>query len=194
MRVRLDEQVAALGHSIFGCLVFTSLLLMVAMTGRQWTVQSKGRATRLIMFAAFIVPAVCLGQYGIGGVVRHFGGLLHEHVAGAVAVVIATFVALYASRRNGHDAVRRAGFRFSVAVVVQIIIGCAVWITKLGLPSAQLVAVQHSMPQILARSVHTVAGMAVVSTSILWGITVWRVSEPVQLFSTRLVSRSGIST
>ena len=61
-----------------------------------------------------------------------------------------------------------------MAVLGQISLGLGVWLTKFGFAPAGLVAVQHSLPQVVARSLHTVVGMVVVATAVSWSVTVLR--------------------
>ena len=41
LRVRLDRQVVAFGHSVFGCLVFVSLWMVSSATSRHWNQSEK---------------------------------------------------------------------------------------------------------------------------------------------------------
>ncbi len=180
LRVRLDQQAVAFGHSVFGCLVFVSLWLVAAMTSTRWQTDAHdelGFSGRALTALSAVYPAVCLIQYVLGGFIRHLGLMVHEHVAGAILVVLGAVCVLWLSLGSRNLRVRRASVAVAVACVVQICVGLAVWVSKFGLPDLGWVAVQHSMLQVVARTLHTVAGMCVVATAVHWGISVVRCSR-----------------
>jgi len=177
LRVRLDQQTVAFGHSVFGCLVFVSLWLVAAMTGSRWEKTANDQSTpssNAIFGLAMVYPILCLIQYVLGGFIRHLGLMVHEHVGGAILVVLAALAVVWLSLKSENQRVRRAALAVAGACVLQIAVGLAVWISKFGLPAVGWVAVQHSLFQVVARTLHTVAGMAVVATSIHWSISVVR--------------------
>lgn len=178
VRVRLDRQVVAFGHSVFGCLVFVSLWMVSLVTAKGWLLERREtERSKLLAGLAWVYPALVLVQYMFGGVIRHLGSMLHAHLAGAVLVVIAGACVVIASWRCRTGKVRKRAILVGVAVAVQILIGLAVWLTKFGFAPAGLVAVQHSLPQVVVRTVHTVVGMVVVATAVSWAVTVLR-SQP----------------
>ena len=177
LRVRLDRQTIAFAHSVFGCLVFVALWMTALMTHRGWLTavpSTEAVGAKLMKLLAVIYPAVCLLQYVLGGFIRHLGMLVHEHLGGAVLVIIGATLVVVLSLRCSNESVRRAGIGVGIAVLVQVIVGLAVWCTKFGFPPLGLVAVQHSMLQVVSRSLHTIAGMIVVLTGVVWGIAAWR--------------------
>ena len=177
LRVRLDRQTIALAHSVFGCLVFVALWLTALMTSQRWTevARTSGRhESRVMLVLAIVYPLVCLMQYVFGGFIRHLGLLVYEHLGGAIVVSVGAILIVAVSLRSRTSAVRRAGFGVGASVMVQVAIGLAVWCTKYGFPPLGLVAVQHSMLQVVSRSFHTVAGMTVVLSGVVWGIAIFR--------------------
>lgn len=180
LRVRLDQQAVAFGHSVFGCLVFVSLWVVAAMTSSRWQKTAddeSNQSSRTLLVLAMIYPVVCLIQYVLGGFIRHLGLMVHEHVAGAILVVLGAVFVLWLSLVSKNQRVRRAALAVAVACVVQIAVGIAVWVSKFGLQELGWVAVQHSMFQVVARTLHTVAGMSVVATAIYWSVSVVRCSR-----------------
>ena len=88
LRVRLDRQVVAFGHSVFGCLVFVSLWMVSSATSRHWSeVNGRSSSSRFAWFLAWSYPLVVLIQYVFGGVIRHLGSMLHAHLVGAALVL-----------------------------------------------------------------------------------------------------------
>lgn len=178
LRVRLDRQIVAFGHSVFGCLVFVSLWMVSLATGRGWSQSRTGSShSKWMIGLAWCYPGLVLIQYIFGGVIRHLGSMLHAHLTGAVIVVLAGACVIVSSSRSPVDKIRQRGTLVGISVGVQILIGLGVWLTKFGFAPAGLVAVQHSLPQVVARSSHTVVGMVVVATAVAWSVTVLR-SEP----------------
>jgi len=169
LRVRLDAQAVALGHSLFGCLVFASLWMVVLISrpGQSKPSLLHADVERSGRLLAIAVPLICFGQYTVGAFLRHLGLMMHLHLAGAVAVFLVTGLVLISSQRS--DMLVRSRSRiFAMAVGLQIIIGLGTWATRFGLPWVGFVATQHSLPQVVLRSLHTLGGMCVVATSIAW--------------------------
>ncbi len=180
LRVRLDQQAVAFGHSVFGCLVFVSLWLVAAMTSPRWQKTANDetkQSNKTLLTLAAIYPTVCLVQYVLGGFIRHLGLMVHEHVAGAILVILGAVCVVWLSATSSNQRVRRCSAAVAIACLLQIVVGLAVWVSKFGFPSMGLVAVQHSMLQVVARTAHTVVGMGVVSTAIYWSVSVVRCSR-----------------
>ena len=175
LRVLMDQKVMAYAHSVFGCCVFVALCLVVLMSGNHWRERhpttSRESSLRIV---AFLLPGIALLQYVLGGAVRHFGAGLDFHIAGALATVVAAIAAVGISSKCGSCEIRRVARFVGMAVLCQIALGVGTWITKYGLPSIGFVAIQDSISQVVFRTVHTVAGMAVVASSFAWGMTVIR--------------------
>lgn len=175
LRVLLDRQIVAFGHSVFGCLVFVGLWMLSAMTSHRWSETKTGLVESNVLGPlAFIYPVVVLGQYIIGGVIRHLGSMLHAHLIGAGLVVVMAVAVIIVSVRESNSEVRRRSLNVGMAVCGQIVLGLAVWVTKFGYAPSGLVAVQHSMSQIVARTLHTVVGMMVVATAVSWAVATIR--------------------
>ncbi|NQV24546.1 MAG: COX15/CtaA family protein [Rhodopirellula sp.] len=175
LRVRLDRQVVAFGHSVFGCLVFVSLWMVSSATSCHWSqIANRAVKSKFVWLLAWAYPLVVLVQYVFGGVVRHLGGMLHAHLAGAVLVFVFAGCVVISSFRSGVSDVLRRAILVGLAVLFQVLIGLGVWVTKFGFAPSGLVAVQHSMPQVIFRSLHTFVGMLVVATAVSWSVTILR--------------------
>jgi hypothetical protein len=88
--------------------------------------------------------------------------------------VLATTVAAHYSRIGW---LRRSGYLMSGIAVTQILLGVSSWITRFGLASLGYVAVQHSTLQISVRTAHTVVGMLLFMTSVVFALRVLRVES-----------------
>jgi len=179
-RVLMDERVMAYVHSVFGCLVFVGLWMVVLMTGKPAAAGQQGQpeerddtdGRRLSRILAVAFPVIAIAQYSIGGVVRHFGTWIVLHFTGAAIVCVTVFAVVASCRERASKAVRFSTLVAVTAVVTQVAIGLMTWATKFGIPETGLVAVQNSVPQIVVRSLHTVAGMVVVASAVAWSLRV----------------------
>ncbi|MFT5093256.1 MAG: COX15/CtaA family protein [Planctomycetales bacterium] len=175
LRVRLDRQVVAFGHSVFGCLVFVSLWMVSSATSRSWPhAGERSINSKPLWLLAWAYPFLVMVQYVFGGVIRHLGSMLHAHLVGAGLVFLFGSCVVISSVRTGDRGVRRRAILVGLAVFGQVCLGLGVWLTKFGFAPAGLVAVQHSLSQVVARSLHTVVGMVVVATAVSWAVTVLR--------------------
>lgn len=168
MRVRMDQQVLAMTHSITGGLFFTLTFLFSLAVNRPERRRDSAGVTELAPTAAFltaILPFVILGQYVLGGFFRHLGRMLHEHVAGAIVVGLLTAIVIGILVRSEQSILRRRAQWLLIAVLIQIGLGLGAWVTRMGLPSLGWVATVNSMPQNIVCSLHTVGGMFLLATS-----------------------------
>lgn len=177
IRVLLDRQTVAFAHSVFGCCVFVALWMVSSATSRSWQIVDRlSEKSKMLNLLAWAYPVLVILQYVMGGVIRHLGSMLHAHIAGAIGVFLLSSVVFGASLRSDLRSVRTRGWLVAAAVLLQIFVGVTVWITKFGLPTFGLVAVQHSFAQVVARTSHTVIGMVVVATAVSWSVNVIRSS------------------
>jgi putative Mn2+ efflux pump MntP len=154
------------------------LWITALMTSRGWELNSAhSTSSRSLNILAIVYPAICFIQYTIGGFIRHLGTLLHEHVFGAILVFIFGVWVVVASFRSGNRTIKRRAVFVGLSMVLQVLIGVLVWRTKYGFPSLNMMAVQHSMMQIIARSIRTIVGMVVVTTAVLWSIQTIRIAR-----------------
>lgn len=173
-RVRLDQQTIAMGHSIFGGLVFVVLWKVAGLSRPGRRIEPVDSTARLPAAGLAVAwPLLCLTQYVVGAFLRHLGRLMFEHLGGAVLVLLTGIVVIATSRRAGSLIRRRSGW-VAAAIGLQILIGLAVWVLKFGFPPLAIVAVQHSVLQVVSRSLHTVGGMCVLVTAVAWSGAVLR--------------------
>lgn len=178
LRVLMNETVLAFGHSVFGCVVFSALWLVVLMQCQAWKdLEGAESASVSLERLAYLFPLIGVSQYSIGGVVRHFGKAVDLHLIGACAIVVVTATVAVVSGKSGSLFVRRLSWVAVAAMVVQIIIGIVTWLTKYGLPELGLVAVQHSLWQVIARTLHTVVGMVFVASTVNWSLAVLKTAK-----------------
>lgn len=167
MRVRMDEQVLAMTHSITGGLFFTLCFTFVVLlySVERSRVESDVRVSPISFGLGLLFPFVVLSQYVLGGFFRHLGRMLHEHVAGAVIVSCLSILLTFVVLRSDISSLRRRGKWLVSALLIQVGLGLGAWVTKLGLPSFGVVAVANSTQQNIVCSLHTVGGMFLLATS-----------------------------
>lgn len=168
MRVRMDEQILAMTHSITGGFFFT-LCFLFAVLVRQGNTsdqsESDHRFSPALFAAGVLLPAAVLGQYVLGGMFRHLGRMLHEHVAGAVIVTLLCVTLLPILLRSNLTSLKSRGRWLSGALCIQLCLGLGSWVTKLGFPAFGWVATVNSPAQNITCSLHTVGGMFLLATA-----------------------------
>jgi heme a synthase len=190
LRVLLNETVLAFGHSVFGCLVFVSLWLVVLMQLDIWQkLEPVESAPGSLPGLAVVFPAFALLQYVMGGAVRHFGRAIDIHLIGAGVVVMLSVIVAVVSKSSDSRLIRRLAWIALAAMSLQVTIGVATWVTKYGLPELGLVAVQHSVGQVVARTLHTVVGMIFVASAVNWSLVVLRTVRAGTVSSTKVALR-----
>lgn len=167
MRVRMNAQTLAMIHSITGGLFFTlCFLFAIAVRSTGTTVSGSDRRISAGAFAAgCLLPAAVFGQYVLGGMFRHLGRMLHEHLAGAAIVTILVISLLAVLLRSDLAVIRRRGRWLGFALLIQVSLGLGAWVTKLGLPYLGWVAHLNSPAQSITCSLHTVGGMLLLATA-----------------------------
>lgn len=175
MRVRMDERALAMIHGVSAAFVFSLIAIVALVTSRTWLQQkAPPHVTRLPTVAVAVMPVLILSQYLLGGMLRHFGTMLHEHMGFACVVLVGSLATAISAHRSGLSWLRRPAWTMFALTVLQVSLGGAAWATKYGLASIGYVAVQHSPLQIAVRTTHTVLAMLVLATSIVLAVRVCR--------------------
>ena len=89
MRVRFDDQGLAMVHGSLAALVFSLMAAVALVTSRSWKYAEFKSHTgdhdvSHLRPWAIMIPIVIFGQYVLGGLLRHLGRSLHEHIAVAM--------------------------------------------------------------------------------------------------------------
>lgn len=177
LRVLQDARLMALVHGNFAAWVFTLVSCVVLFTGRMWQSVSRMRFDvdfSLLKPLAVLTPVVILTQFLLGGVVRHLGTALHEHLGFAFVALLFVLMTVVAGHRTGVTWLRRAGYFLLLVVGLQIALGAGAWMTKFGYAPWGYVAVQHSTLQVAIRSGHTVCGMLLFMAAVNFALRVFR--------------------
>lgn len=178
-RVIADARVAALVHGLFASLIFSAMTLFALATSSKWTTAGSSGQSPIsgrLKALAIVTPLAVLGQGILGGLVRHLGLALHEHLGGAILTTVLIVAAIVAAWRTGHSWLRSASMGLLVMLLVQLVLGAGAWVTRFGFPTTGYVAVQQAPEQILFRTAHAVAAMFVLMMSLQLMTRVLRLS------------------
>ena len=165
-------------HGAFAAVVFSVLAIVITMLGRPWinAKQDSGHADieHLRPFALLSVAALAF-QYFLGGLIRHHGTGLHEHLAmGFVALGLLIANAWLALTR-GVPWIKRGGAMLAGMTVVQVLLGLGAWVLKFGHAATGYVATADSIEQVSVRTAHTLVGILTFMLSVVYTARVFRV-------------------
>lgn len=170
-RVRMNAEVLALIHGNFAAWVFTLMVLFAVWTSRSWLSQTRqpvgSDTTRLkrIPPVVIVTPIVIMGQYILGGMLRHLHTALTEHLVMAFVALAFTITSVVVLRRSQHAWLKSTAWILLLVVACQFALGAGSWVTRFGFASIGYVATQQSAVQVWIRSAHTVVGMFLFATS-----------------------------
>ncbi|MEX0718126.1 MAG: COX15/CtaA family protein [Planctomycetaceae bacterium] len=180
-RVLADDERMAMFHGSFAAVVFTLMAAVAMWTGRRWIELSgdaaEAESDRRLKPLAFALPFVVFGQYLLGGALRHLGTMLHEHIGMAVIASLFAILVAVQGMRSGVPMLRRSAGLILAVLLAQVALGIGSYVTKFGFATWGVVAVQHSLPQVVFRTSHTVVGMLLLTAAVLHALRVARVAE-----------------
>lgn len=198
-RVQLDERGLAMLHGFFAALVFSLMGCLVTITGWRWNnnEQETDRFTDLIMRITAGLTVVLLGlQYILGGLIRHHGTGLHEHLGLGLLALGFMFVSATISSSSNSEWIRSSAWKLLMVTVVQVALGAGAWVSKFGFAQLGYVATADSILQVALRTSHTVWGIVLFMTAVVHALKVFRVSansefEPETTFEVRSITPVG---
>lgn len=199
-RVWLDQRGLAMIHGLFAACVLSLMATVATALSGNWRRAPEIFAQVDVGLAkplALLTVALLAFQYVLGGLIRHGGQGLYEHLTiGIVAFALIVLNAV-AAHRSGVNWVRRSGWLLLGVTVLQIVLGASAWVHKYGFAPTGYVAVADSIGQVAARTMHTVVGILVLMTAVVHAVRVLRVdatstrlSAP-ELFTRPVASASG---
>lgn len=165
-RVIADDRLAAMVHGVFASLIFAAMGLFALFQSRGWLdvacqTHPAPRISHRLLVLAVAAPVLLLLQSVVGGVVRHLGSALHEHLGGAILVTAATAGLVVACWRSKQTWLRGVSAGLMAVLLLQLSLGAGAWVTRFGFATLGYVAVQQAPEQVVMRSLHTVVAMFV---------------------------------
>ncbi|MCA9025628.1 MAG: COX15/CtaA family protein [Planctomycetaceae bacterium] len=169
-RVWFDERGLAMLHGAFAACVLSLMAIVATALSRRWQMpveQTVPRNSSVVAGMAVVTLIALATQYLLGGLIRHRGTGLYEHLGlGIVTLLIVITNAVVASRSRVVW-LQRSGWLLLAIVLLQVSLGGAAWVTKFGFGMAGYVAVADSIQQIVFRTAHTVVGILVFMTAVV---------------------------
>lgn len=177
-RVWLDERGLAMVHGAFAaCVValMASVGTALSVSWRTADVLARGREVGVARPLALLTVALLAIQFLLGGLIRHGGQGLHEHLTVGIISLVLIAVNAVASHASGIGWLRRSGSLVFAAALVQVALGAAAWVTRFGFASTGYVAVADSIQQVLFRTAHTAVGIALFAAAVVHAVRVLRI-------------------
>jgi cytochrome c oxidase assembly protein subunit 15 len=183
-RVLADERIYAMFHGAFAAAVFAFMSSMALVLSRSWIepprlASSTGPTNAVptsVRVLTVATPVLILVQYSLGGLVRHLGRALYEHVGMAMVVLIVVAATVIAVSRTRCAWLRRPAYLMGLVALAQVLLGGGAWLTKYGFAPLGYVAVQRTVMQTVVRTSHTVVGMLLLMTSVILLVRVLRIA------------------
>jgi cytochrome c oxidase assembly protein subunit 15 len=176
-RVLMDAQVMAMTHSLTGALFFSMCVLFRFLLVPAWPAWQRIADHRLGVSgfaAAALFPAMVLGQYALGGALRHLHVLRTEHALGAVVVLFAGGFIAVRLLTTQHPLLKVCGVLIVSSLSTQFMLGLGAMMARFGFADIGYVAVVGSPEQAVVCSVHTVVGMFLLASASVTSLTVCR--------------------
>ncbi|MFN0053281.1 MAG: COX15/CtaA family protein [Planctomycetales bacterium] len=159
LRVLRDDRRLALVHGSFAVLVLGLMAATAVVTSRRWhnpRPASSTQSTGALSVLAWSAVACLFAQYVLGGMLRHQGQALYEHLGFAFAAAALVLWLAMSATASGAAWLRAPGGLLVALLLVQLGLGAGAWVTKFGMGG--YVAVYGSGLQVAMRTAHVVTG------------------------------------
>jgi len=184
-RVQLDERGLALIHGAFAAVVLSLMGATATLFSARWSDaggppavpgdrETSADRLGLARASAIMLPILLMVQFLLGGMIRHHGRNLHEHLGLGVLAAVAIIANAIIAGRTREPWLRNSARLVLAVGLLQVSLGIGSWITKFGLAAAGYVAVADSIVQVATRSAHTVIGILLVMTSVVHALRTCR--------------------
>lgn len=181
-RVLLDARGLAFIHGSTAALVFVAICAVPVVTSREW-LQPRGESWQLpgagLAWLAVGTVVTVYVQYVLGGLVRHQGRALLEHLGFAFVAALMAILFTILSAATAHPWLKLASLRVAVLTLCQLLLGAGTWITKYGF--GDRVAVYGSTEQVAFRTAHVLTGMFLFASVFVLALRVLRLRSLARL-------------
>lgn len=187
LRVLRDQRELAFVHGSFAALILALMAGVAVVTSAGWreAASESRQGLRRLRLVAYIACACVFAQYVLGGLLRHQGRVLYEHVGFAfVTALVVVWLAISAAS-SGNNWLRGPAAAAALLVVSQLVLGAAAWVTKFGW--GEHVAVYGSLSQDVFRTGHVLCGALLFMTTVVLAVRILRLDG---VSSGKLMDRS----
>jgi len=167
-RVVLDARGLAFIHGSFAAIVFTLMASLTLVTSRTWIAGERPSSSDRLSSVAVLGACTALGimvQYVLGGLLRHLGMMMHQHLGFAFIVLILVLAFGHQAWHSGQKWLRWPALALVGLTVGQIALGLTTWVAKYGF--GDYVAVANSPFQVTMRTSHFILGMLLLMTTVI---------------------------
>lgn len=175
-RVVIDARGLAMLHGLFGSWVFALMSCVGLVTSKRWFESEKYQCDDWNLgtgiSAITAVVAIQL-QFILGGLLRHHGMVVYEHLGFAFLVLLSVMWLWVGAYTSGVAWLRGNAWALAGVVLAQIALGLIAFVAKYGF--GDYVAQQGSTLQVWSRTGHTVLGMLVWMLSVVYLVRVLRI-------------------
>jgi len=182
-RVWFDQRGLAMVHGAFAACVFAWMACVSTFLSRTWIESPQSQRDidvgHLKPVAALTVLLIA-GQYLLGGLIRHRGTGLHEHLVCGIVTLLVVIGCGILSHRSRVAWIKRSGWMLVGVTLLQVALGGGTWVVKFGFTPTGLVAVADSIGQVAIRTLHAVVGMLVFMSAVVHCVRVMRVDHAYQ--------------
>jgi cytochrome c oxidase assembly protein subunit 15 len=177
-RVWFDERGLAMLHGLFAACVISGMASVATALSTSWQNAESlagGRSVGAAKPLALMTVAILAVQYVLGGLIRHGGQGLHEHLTVGIISLLLIIVNALVANSTGIKWVRRSGWTLFGVGLLQVVLGAGAWVTKYGFATYGYVAVADSIAQVGHRTAHTVVGILVFTCAVVHAVRVLRI-------------------
>jgi heme a synthase len=175
-RVRLNERGLAFVHGSLAALVMGLIVAFVAVTSRSWTVPASVRgdagSIRGLRRLGLATSGIVYVQYVLGGLLRHHGKVLYEHLGFAFVVAAMIIWLALSAVDSGLTTLRKPAGILAIIMILQLALGAGAWVTRFGF--GDRVAVYGSAEQVIFRTAHVLCGMMIFATTVVMNVRIAR--------------------
>lgn len=175
-RVVVDARGLAMIHGLFASWVFALMSCVSVVTSKSWFESGSYETDEFTLgtgISAVTAVVTIQLQFVLGGLLRHLGMVVHEHMGFAFLVLLSVMWLWVGSYASGVKWLRRNAGLLMTCVLLQIGLGVTAFVAKYGF--GDYVAQQGSLLQIWSRTGHTVLGMLVWMLAVVYLVRVIRI-------------------
>lgn len=186
-RVLMDQRGIAFIHGSFAALVFSLMVSLAVVTAEGWDSARRQRPVGpMLVMLPRVTAVVVFLQYILGGMVRHRGMHLNEHLIFAMLASVLVLASAVLALRSAQPWLRAPAIGLCLLLMAQLMLGLATWVTKLGQGAGPWVGwmglenytpVAGSALQTTMRTGHVLGGMLLLATVVVLALRAGRLGN-----------------